>query len=116
MIITRTDEYNGKMGDRNPAVFILGDGSLSIQAPINGHYAYQYNTDEPISSDSFTAIEVMQQQTGPFQYNFTIKIKGNTVHSVINKTPMPMQAASLYVGFSNAANVLIRDLKGKVFR
>ena len=100
---------NGDIGDRLPAIF-LNNRYLYISTPLNSTYRSYPNTF--IYPNRFHNINIQQKKISENLFQYTIKIRDYTIHRSINKTPLTLYNAKVYLGdpWYPAAKVLVKNL------
>ena len=108
---TAGTENNGKMGDRQPAVFLAEDTTkLYICTGLNGDKDYCF-TSEALPLNQWTAV-VIKQEFVDSKYMYSIQINGVEVHSAENQNARRYEKVKVYASddFKDPANGFIRDL------
>ena len=96
-------------GYRLPALFMQEQGALFLTTQINGDDDKNLQTYTLLPSNAWTLVEVSQMKNENDDYNWTVRINGDTIKNVINTAPRSFNNVKI-VTQGVAANVEIFNL------
>jgi len=104
-------------GDRLPAIwFRPGTRRLHICSSVNNNNNYCIDRSSNLPTHRFTRIRIAQQfQEASNDYRYSIFIDGRRVHSIINRNPITVPNAKVYMTavWSAAAKALVKNVNVK---
>ena len=104
-------------GDRLPAIwFRPGTRRLHICSSVNNDNNHCIDRNSNLPSNRFTNIRITQDfEEASNNYRYSIFIDGNQVHSIINRNPITVANAKVYMAsvWTSTANVLVKNVDVK---
>ena len=112
--VTEWDDITA-YGNRIPAVFFWPNTNrLHICSAINGNKNYCWNGKTDLPQNKFTNIIIKQHLVGN-QYHYIILINGKQVFKIVNKKPITLYRAKVYLSdpWYLAAPAFVKNVKVK---
>jgi hypothetical protein len=89
-----TDKDTG-IGSRIPAVFVNQDKYFHHCYHVNGNTNYCQNYNYMLNKDYH--FEILQQKNSKGEAIYSIKVNGETIHEIVNTTPLKFKDVKLYL-------------------